>query len=91
MKSFLEGFLIVCMIFCFCFGIAFLFRLLLIWLKEEKLSDTTQAKPTVYLVEQTQKTKRKKARKKHTDVAIKGLMITPEKFKIYKDNNFENL
>lgn len=91
MPSFFDGFLIICMIFCFCFGISFLIRLLFLWLKEEKIDDAIAPKPTVYLVEQTAKPKRKKSRKKHTDVALKGLMITPEKFKVYKDNDFENL
>ena len=88
MKGFLESFLIICMIFCFCFGISFFIRLLLLWLKDKK---NDNAKQTIYLIEQTTKPKRKKSRKKHTDVALKGLMITPEKFKIYKDNDFENL
>ncbi|MBQ7373185.1 MAG: hypothetical protein IJW64_01305 [Clostridia bacterium] len=91
MTNFLEGFLIVMMIFCFCVGIAFVIRLIIAWIvgKPAK-SEPTVAEPTVYFVKQTQsKPKRKRARRKSPSVALKGLMITPEKFEALKNNNFE--
>lgn len=92
MMNFLEGLLIIIMIFCLCALTSFFIRLIIIWFKERnKKSKPKQTAPTVYFVQQTQSApKRKKTKRKNTTIALKGLMITPEKFEALKKNNFED-
>ena len=92
MTSFIKGLLLVIMAFCFCAGISLFISVIITWFKEKTTPPKPQpTKPTIYYVEQTKKSKRKKPRKKTVNVALKGLMITPEKFETIKNNEFENI
>ncbi len=92
MTNFFESFFVIVMIFCLCALFSFFIRLIIIRFKEKnKKSEPKQTAPTIYFVQQTQSAKkRKKTKRKNTTVALKGLMITPEKFEALKKNNFED-
>ena len=96
MTSFLQGLLLIVLVLCFCAGISLCLSPIISWFKNRaSLNQTHQTKstegqPTIYLIEHTKKPKRRKARRKSTDVALKGLMITPEKFEAIKNSNFED-
>ncbi len=81
---FLEGFLIIAMVFGFCFGIAILIRLGVAWscyCKEQKA--ITKGPKIYYIKEISTPTKRRKRKKrKSPEVALKGVILSPEQFKV---------
>ena len=91
MTSFLKGFLLIIMVFCFCGGISLIVRLILVYFRDKKTNaNKPQQSPTVIYVTNTQtKPKKKRRKKKSPDVALKGILITPEKFQTIKNGNFE--
>ena len=97
MTSFWQGLLLIVMVFCFCAGISLCLSPIISWLKSKATKTQTEqtkqtdAQPTIYLIEHTKKPKRRKTKRKTTDVALKGLMITPEKFETLKNNDFEDI
>lgn len=81
---FLEGFLIVAMIFGFCFGIAILIKLGMAWSSYCKEQKSIPKDPKIYYIKEiSSPTKRKKRRKrKSPDVALKGVILSPDQFKV---------
>ena len=89
MPTFIEGFLLVLMIFSFCIGIAIIIKLGLLWLEQNKAKnppEPTQHK--IYLVKQTPvKPKTKPRKKRSPKVAFEGLILKPENVLIDDSTN----
>ena len=88
MPVFIEGLLLILMIFCFCVGIATICQFARFWYenktKSKPKSDETP-KTTIYYAKETQPEKpKKKKRRKKIDLAFKDLALNPDQFEIIK-------
>ena len=85
MPVFFEGILIILMVFCFCMGISIICQFARFWYENKNKPQKVEVEKTkIYYVQETkpeQKPKKKKRRKK-VDVALKGVVLTPEQFEI---------
>lgn len=82
MPSFIEGVLLVLMIFGFCVGLAVIIKLTTIYIEEKYAPkpDLQKQEPKVYLVKQTTSPEQKPKRKRRSPkIAFEGLVLKPEK------------
>ena len=88
MPIFIEGLLLVLMIFCFCVGISIICQFARFWYENKtKPEKDENQKTTIYYAKDTapEKTKKKKRRKK-IDLAFKDLALSPDQFEIINEN-----
>lgn len=88
MPPFIEGVLILVMIFGFCVGITIVVQLGAQFIESKKKPkiEVKPTPPTIYYVKETEKPKRKtKKARKSPSVAFKGVILSPEQIKIVED------
>lgn len=82
MPRFIEGLLLVMMIFGFCVGIAVIIKITMLWIKQQRqpTEELKPEEPKIYLVKQTQMQKQSKKKKRRSPkIAFEGLVLKPEK------------
>ncbi len=91
MPNFFQGLLITLMLFAFCFSLVIIIKLCFSWMKykQEQLNTPPVQKqdesPKVYYVKESiSQPKKKKRKRKSPDLALKGVVLTPEQFKVVK-------
>lgn len=85
MPIFFEGVLLILMIFSFCVGIAIICQFARFWYENKNKPKQIEVEKTkIYYVKETQtkqKTKKKKRYKK-PEIALKGIVLSPEQFEL---------
>ena len=90
MPNFIEGLLLILMIFGFCVGTAIIIKIGLMWLEQKKSepAPVESAEPKIYLVKQTAASPKPKPKKRRSPkVAFEGLILKPENVIIAEREN----
>lgn len=82
-NTFIEGLLIIFMIFGFCVGIAVILKLALSLADDEKEKIEKPIEKTYYVTEpKSNPQKPRKKRTKKPDLAFKGIILKPERYEV---------
>ena len=82
-NTFIEGLLIIFMIFGFCVGIAVILKLALSLAEDEKEKVEKPIEKTYYVTEPKPKpSPPRKRRSKKPDIAFKGIILKPERYEV---------
>ena len=89
MPTFIEGFLLVLMIFSFCVGIVIIIKLGFLWLEQAKAKKPPEpTQPKIYLVKQSQTVQKRKPKKRRSPkIAFEGLVLKPENVLLSESDN----
>ena len=88
MPRFIEGLLLVFMIFGFCIGLAI--KITMLWISEQKqpIEEAKREEPKIYLIKQSNQPKatKKKRQRRSPKIAFKGIVLNPESVSIKNED-----
>lgn len=94
MPNFFQGLLIMAMLFSFCFSMAIVIKLAVLWVEYRKNNENVTPKEEnsgakIYYIKETlpPKKRRKKRPRKSPNLALKGVVLHPDQFKIIEKDN----
>ena len=90
MPRFIEGLLLVFMIFGFCIGLAIIIKITMLWIIEQKqpIEEAKREEPKIYLIKQSNQPKatKKKRQRRSPKIAFKGIVLNPESVSIKNED-----
>ena len=91
MPRFIEGLLLVFMIFGFCIGFAIIIKITMLWIIEQRKpnEEVKREEPKIYLIKQTEKPKptKKKRQRRSPKIAFKGIVLKPESVTVKNEDS----